>query len=112
MTRKYTPNTFYHLYDYKLTHTPFRAMFEFLRIVKMVEPYYSQIKTPVCLVQGEKDEIVPFSSAEHLYKTLGSEKKYSLNRPWENIIFVIAMTVMIGFRKYLISCELIVKNTT
>ena len=40
ITKKYTPNTFYHLYNYKLTHTPLRATFEFLRIVKMVEPYY------------------------------------------------------------------------
>ena len=59
ITRNYTPNTFYHLYDYKLTHTPFRATIEFLRIVKMVEPYYGQIKAPVCIVQGEKDGIVP-----------------------------------------------------
>lgn len=73
--KKYPPNTFYHLYDYKLTHTPLRAIFEFLRIVKTVEPYYGQIKIPVCIVQGRKDGIVPFASAEHLYKTLGSQKK-------------------------------------
>ena len=41
----------------------------------MVEPYYRQITTPVCIVQGERDEIVPFTSAENLYKTLGSKKK-------------------------------------
>jgi carboxylesterase len=81
ITKKYSPNSFRHLYDYKLTHTPIRAMFEFLRIVKMVEPYYSQIKIPVCLVQGEIDEIVPFSSAEHLYKTLGSESKVLIKSP-------------------------------
>ena len=81
ITRNYSSNSFHHLYDYKLTHTPIRAMFEFLRIVKMVKPYYSQIKIPVCLVQGEKDEIVPFSSAEHLYKTLGSEKKVFIKSP-------------------------------
>ena len=69
ITKKYPPNTFYHLYDYKLTHTPLRATFEFLRIVKMVEPYYGQIKTPVCIVQGEKDGIVPFSTADIFIKT-------------------------------------------
>ena len=81
ITRNYTPNTFYHLYDYKLTHTPLQATFEFLRIVKMVAPYYGQIKAPVCIVQGEKDGIVPFSSAKHLYKKIGSEKKILIKSP-------------------------------
>ncbi len=73
--KKYPPNTFYHLYEYKLTHTPLRAIIEFLRIVKTVEPYYAHIKTPVCIVQGKKDGIVPFTSAEHLFEKLGSSKK-------------------------------------
>lgn len=81
VTRKYTPNTFYHLYDYKLTHTPLSATFEFLKIVKMVKPYYHQIKTPVCIVQGERDGIVPFSTAKHLYKILGSDQKLLLTSP-------------------------------
>ncbi|MHA6259833.1 alpha/beta hydrolase [Sporosarcina sp. CAU 1771] len=75
ITKKYPPNSFHQMYNYKLRHTPFQATVEFLRIVKMVEPYYEQIKTPVCIVQGRKDGIVPFSSAEHLYKTLGSSEK-------------------------------------
>ena len=75
ITKRYPPNTFYHLYNYKLTNTPPQATLEFLRLVKMVEPYYSQIRTPVCIVQGKKDGIVPFSSAEHLYKVLGSSRK-------------------------------------
>ncbi|HJF34085.1 MAG TPA: alpha/beta fold hydrolase [Sporosarcina psychrophila] len=78
---KYPPNTFYHLYEYKLTHTPLRATFEFLRIVRIIEPYYGLITTPVCIVQGEKDGIVPFTTAEHLMKTLGSEKKEFIKSP-------------------------------
>ena len=97
ITKKYPPNTFYHLYNYKLTHTPPQATFEFLRLVKMVEPYYSQITTPVCIVQGGKDGIVPFSSAEHLFNILGSSKKKNLlNRTLESIIFVTVKTVMTG----------------
>jgi len=68
-------NTFYHLYEYKLTHTPLKATIEFLRIVKMVEPYYGLITTPVCIVQGQKDGIVPFGTAEYLYEQLGSDEK-------------------------------------
>ncbi|MFS0577150.1 alpha/beta fold hydrolase [Sporosarcina sp. 179-K 3D1 HS] len=75
ITKKHTPNTFYHLYNYKLTNTPIQATIEFLRVVKTVEPYYDLIQTPVCIVQGKKDGIVPFASAEHLYKSLGSTEK-------------------------------------
>ena len=78
---KYPPNTFYHLYEYKMAHTPLRAVFEFLRIVNIVEPYYGLINTPVCIVQGEKDGIVPFTTAEHLLKKLGSEKKEFIKSP-------------------------------
>jgi carboxylesterase len=55
ITKNHSPNTFYHLYNYKLTNTPLRAIIEFLRIVKMVEPYFGLISTPVCIVQGKKD---------------------------------------------------------
>lgn len=75
VTKTYPPNTFYHLYDYKLRHTPFHATREFLRLVKIVEPYYGNITAPVCVVQGKKDGIVPFAAADYLLKSLGSEKK-------------------------------------
>lgn len=75
ITKKYSKNTFYHLFDYKLKHTPLRATFEFLRVVKLVKPYYKSIKAPVCIVQGKRDGIVPFSTAKHLYDVLGSTEK-------------------------------------
>lgn len=82
VTRHFPPNTFYHLYRYKLAHTLIRSAYQFTRIVRFVENYYHQIITPVCIVQGKKDGIVPYSSAELLYQSLGSlEKKliYSTN---------------------------------
>lgn len=75
ITKNYTPNTFHHLTNYKLTHTPLLATFEFLRIVRMVKPYYGKITTPVCIVQGKRDAIVPFSTAQHLHDVLGSTEK-------------------------------------
>lgn len=75
VVKRYPPNTFYHLYDYKLTHTPLHAIREFLKIVKTVEPYYDLITTPVCIVQGKKDGVVPHTSAQYLFDRLGSEKK-------------------------------------
>jgi carboxylesterase len=47
----------------------------------MVEPYYGRIKIPVCIVQGEKDPIVPFATADHLYKKLGSSRKKLITSP-------------------------------
>lgn len=72
---KLSTNALYHLYEYKLTHTPILATIEFLRIVKMVAPHYESVTTPVCIVQGKKDGIVPFTSAQHLYDHLGSVEK-------------------------------------
>ncbi|WP_153732275.1 alpha/beta hydrolase [Sporosarcina obsidiansis] len=75
MRHRYPPDSFYHLYNYKLTHTPIRAALEFLRVVRLVKPYHQDVKTPVCIVQGEKDGIVPVSTASLLFEQLGSEHK-------------------------------------
>lgn len=72
-------NAFYHLYEYKLTKTPLRSTFEFLRVVKMVEPYYKLIDVPVFIVQGKKDGIVPVSAAEFIYENIGSKEKYLIH---------------------------------
>jgi esterase/lipase len=68
-------NPLFHLYEYKLTHTPISSAVEFLRVVKMVEPYYKTIKIPVCIVQGKKDGIVPVSAADFIYERIGSLEK-------------------------------------
>jgi len=72
---EFPPNTFYHLYPYKLRHTPLRSAYQFTRIVRQVKPYLATITAPVCIVQGKKDGIVPYASAELLYDTLGSSEK-------------------------------------
>ncbi|WP_432353185.1 alpha/beta hydrolase [Sporosarcina sp. A2] len=73
--RQFPPNTFYHLYQYKIANTPIRSAYQFTRIVRQIAPYYEKITTPVCIVQGKQDGIVPYSSAELLYKSLGSKEK-------------------------------------
>ena len=75
-TGTFQPIRFYHLYEYKLTHTPIRAAIEFLRIVKMVEPYYESMTVPVCIVQGQKRwHCTIYILHEYLYERLGSMKK-------------------------------------
>lgn len=81
ITKNYTSDTLYHLYNYKLTRTPIKSMFEFLKIVKMVKPYYHYITCPVCIVQGEKDGIVPFSTAPYLHEELGGDDKTLIVSP-------------------------------
>lgn len=73
--KNYPADSFYHLYNYKLTHTPIRAALEFLRVVRLVRPYHHDVKTPVCLVQGKQDGVVPAVTADSLYEQLGSERK-------------------------------------
>ena len=74
--RNYPPDSFYHLYNYKLTHTPIRAALEFLRVVRLIRPYHSDVKTPVCIVQGKRDGIFPAVTADLLYEQLGSQEKH------------------------------------
>lgn len=68
-------NPVYLRYRQKAGKTPLRSAYQFTRVLKLVEPYYSKITIPVCLVQGKKDGIVPFQAAEYLYEQLGSEEK-------------------------------------
>jgi len=72
---KLEENILYKRYSSKWKETPIRATLEFIRLVRIVEPYYSQIKIPVCLVQGKKDGIVPYTTAEFLFDQIGSVEK-------------------------------------
>lgn len=74
--RDFPPDSFYHLYNYKLTNTPVRVALEFLRVVRVVRLYHHQVKTPVCIVQGKQDGIVPAVTADLLYEQLGSKEKH------------------------------------
>ena len=72
-------NEFFQQYKYKLAHTPPISAKEFLKVVKMVEPHYGQIKVPAIIVQGRKDGIVPVSAAEHIYDNIGSIDKHIIH---------------------------------
>lgn len=72
---KLEDNQLYKRYKHKWKETPLYATIEFIRLVRMVEPYYDQITIPVCLVQGKKDGIVPYTTAQFLFDQIGSKKK-------------------------------------
>ncbi|WP_301108500.1 alpha/beta fold hydrolase [Sporosarcina sp.] len=73
---RYPADSFYHLYNYKLMHTPVRATLEFLKVVRLVRPYHHVVQTPVCIVQGKRDGIVPAATADLLFEQLGSDEKH------------------------------------
>lgn len=75
MAGKLEANELYKRYKYKWKKTPINATIEFIRLVRMIEPYYGQIIIPVSLVQGKKDGIVPYATAQFLFDQIGSEKK-------------------------------------
>ena len=72
---KLEDNPLYRLYGYKVKETPIPATLEFIRLVRIVQPYYGQVKIPVYIVQGKKDGIVPYATAQFIYDEIGSLKK-------------------------------------
>ncbi|MFF2753903.1 alpha/beta hydrolase [Psychrobacillus sp. NPDC058041] len=75
LTGKLENNQLYKFYRRKFKNTPIHAALEFMRVVRIVEPFYGQITIPVFLVQGKKDGIVPYMAAQFLFDQLGSVKK-------------------------------------
>lgn len=73
--RKLAENEMFRHYQYKLLHTPMLSTFEFLKVVKLVNPFYQSIHVPVCIVQGLKDGIVPATASEFIYDNIASEEK-------------------------------------
>src|SRR5690606_14960238 len=69
-------NELFKLYEYKLRNVPVSATVQFMRIVRMVEPYISTINVPTFIVQGKHDGIVPYSTAQYLYDKLPTTDKF------------------------------------
>lgn len=69
-------NELFQRYTFKLRNVPFSATIEFMKLVRLVEPYIPHISNPVYIVQGEQDGIVPKTTAAYLMERLPSEEKY------------------------------------
>lgn len=74
-------NELFKQYEYKLKNVPVSATVQFMRIVKMVEPYISSIQVPTFIVQGKCDGIVPYSTAQYLYDKLPTSEKFLFISP-------------------------------
>ena len=62
-------------YESKIMNVPVSATFQFMKIVKMVEPYIPSIDVPTYIVQGKYDGIVPYTTAQYLYDLLPAHEK-------------------------------------
>lgn len=74
--RNLAENELFKRYQHKLKNVPLSATIEFMKIAKMINPYLPTIQTPVFIVQGQLDGIVPYHTAQYLYDRIGSEEKH------------------------------------
>lgn len=70
-----TNNELYLRYHQKFNNVPLASTVEFMKLVRMVEPYYRHIQIPVYIVQGKLDGIVPYHTAQFLFDELASTDK-------------------------------------
>lgn len=73
--RNLTNNELYLRYHQKFNNVPLASTVEFMKLVRMVEPYYRHIQIPVYIVQGKLDGIVPYHTAQFLFDELASTDK-------------------------------------
>lgn len=62
-------------YRKKLKITPFQASLEFRKLVQRLKPSFRNVTVPTLILQGKLDSLVPHSSANAIYQTIGSEEK-------------------------------------
>lgn len=74
-------NELFKRYEHKINRVPVSSTIQFMRIVKMVEPYIQSIETSTYIVQGKLDGLVPYTTAQYLYDQLASEDKYIYYSP-------------------------------
>lgn len=70
-----TNNELYLRYHHKFNNVPLASTVEFMKLVRMVAPYYQHIQIPVYIVQGKLDGIVPYHTAQFLFDELASKDK-------------------------------------
>lgn len=68
-------NTHYARYREKLGKVPLKANIEFVKLIRHTRSYLGEVDTPVLIVHGQKDGLVPLRSVNYLDEKIGSEEK-------------------------------------
>ena len=95
-----TNNELFLRYHHKFNNVPLASTVEFMKLVRMVAPYYRHIQIPVFIVQGKLDGIVPYHTAQFLFDELASEDKICIFLIMASIIYVLRKIALNGFHKF------------
>lgn len=68
-------NKLYNHYKRKFGQVPFKANFEFMKLVNYTRPYLKHVDAPVLIAHGQLDGMVPYKTAYYLDKEIHSEHK-------------------------------------
>ncbi|GAA0431568.1 alpha/beta fold hydrolase [Lentibacillus halophilus] len=68
-------NGFFKHYRDKWRRVPMKANLEFIRLVRFTQRYLPHVESPVLIVHGQRDMVVPYKAALDLDKEITSEKK-------------------------------------
>ncbi|MCL6548829.1 MAG: alpha/beta hydrolase, partial [Alicyclobacillus sp.] len=59
----------------RVSQTPLSSVQQFRRLVRMAKPELARVTAPLCVIQGERDEIVEPAGAVYVYQAVSSEEK-------------------------------------
>ncbi len=66
----------YNVVFYKIFRVPISLLLEFFKLVKFHHQIIEEVTTPVLILQGDKDEIVPSKTGEYIFEKVGSINKW------------------------------------
>lgn len=69
-------NELFNRYMFKLKHVPMLSTVEFMKVCKLAKKEIEQVQCPTYIVQGRKDGIVPYKTAQTLFNKLQNPEKY------------------------------------
>ena len=59
----------------KAAQTPLQSVRQFRRLIQTAKPALAEITVPLCIIQGEQDEVIEPRSAEFVYNAVASVQK-------------------------------------
>ncbi|MBX5436353.1 MAG: alpha/beta fold hydrolase [Alicyclobacillaceae bacterium] len=59
----------------RVSQTPLFSVQQFRRLVRMAKPELAKVTAPLCVVQGQRDELVEPAGAEYVFQTVASQEK-------------------------------------
>lgn len=75
LTGKLDENVFFQGYKKKMRVVPIKANIEFMKLVKETKKHLKHVDTPVLIIQGKLDSMVPYQTASFLAEEMASDYK-------------------------------------